>query len=200
MSQVAPSRAWAAGPDYGGSVHLPGLEEAERRAPIESGEQLARRLVQEERLHPSAPPRSADQLQLAPVAAAGSGFLAGDLASRPPDRPWAGYNPAARSGPPGQAIADDEVPSCNHPQRCEEFLCDASEPLRARVAAWIRFWRPDQRAARALLGALPEVQRAALKRPGGWASARSISASFATSFHRAEDVWNRRFEMNDRRE
>eukprot|EP00969_Alexandrium_andersonii_P255495 11293317-Alexandrium_andersonii.AAC.1 len=34
----------------------------------------------------------------------------------------------------------------------------------------------------------PPAQRAALNRPSGWASARSINASFTASFHRAEAV------------
>eukprot|EP00969_Alexandrium_andersonii_P342512 15140877-Alexandrium_andersonii.AAC.1 len=53
---------------------------------------------------------------------------------------------------------------------------------------------------RQLLSVPPQVQRAALSRPSGWAAARSVSAALTSSFHRADDVWRRRFELNDWRE
>eukprot|EP00969_Alexandrium_andersonii_P334212 14768769-Alexandrium_andersonii.AAC.1 len=59
----------------------------------------------------------------------------------------------------------------------ERILHDRSIRLSLRVEAWIRSWRPDDRATRRLRSANPEIQWAALDHPASWASARSVSAS-----------------------
>eukprot|EP00969_Alexandrium_andersonii_P363540 15462179-Alexandrium_andersonii.AAC.3 len=67
------------------------------------------------------------------------------------------------------------------------------------VAAWrlgsasLAPWRAVRAAAPS--HSPPEVQWAALNRPSGWSSARSVDALLTASLRRAADVWNCRLEL-----